>query len=154
MSDWDILRKTYKLKGNLGAGTYGTVALVKHRETKKVYAAKHLKNFIDSKYRSKMVLRELELMIQLSNMKNNIFTTKIHDVILAGDNHKFTSLFIVMDYVEQDLSSMIQDQTIEFERDHAITILYNILCGVKFLNTANIIHRDLNPRNILVSNDC
>ena len=154
MSDWDNLRKTYKIKGNLGAGTYGTVALVKHRETKRVYAAKHLKNFMNSKYRSKMALRELQLMIQLSNMKNNIFTTKIHDVVLAGDNDNFTSLFIVMDYVEQDLGSMIQDKKILFETEHALTILYNILCGLKFLNTADVIHRDLKPQNILVSTDC
>ena len=47
-------------------------------------------------------------------MKNNIYITKIHDVVLAGDNDKFTSLFIVMDYVEQDLCSMIQDKDIDF----------------------------------------
>ena len=101
-----------------------------------------------------MALRELQLMIQLSNIKNNIFTTKIHDVVLAGDNDNFTSLFIVMDYVEQDLGSMIQDKNILFETEHALTILYNILCGLKFLNTADVIHRDLKPQNILVSTDC
>jgi serine/threonine protein kinase len=154
MSDWDILRKTYKIKGTLGAGTYGTVALVTHRETKKEYAAKHLKNFMDSKYRSKMALRELQLMIQLSNMKNNIFITKIHDVVLAGDNDKFTSLFIVMDYVKQDLCSMIQDKDLDFKGEHALIILYNILCGLKFLNSADVIHRDLKPQNILVTTDC
>ena len=145
MSDWDILRKTYKIKNSIGAGTYGTVCLVKHRQTKKVYAAKLLKNFIESKYRSKMALRELQLMIQLSKMKNNIFTTKVHDVVLAGDKDDFTSLFIVMDYVEQDLCSMIKDKDLNFEIDHALIVLYNILCGLKFLNSADVIHRDLKP---------
>jgi serine/threonine protein kinase len=87
-------------------------------------------------------------------MKNNIYITKIHDVVLAGDNDKFTSLFIVMDYVEQDLCSMIQDKDIDFEREHALVILYNILCGLKFLNSADVIHRDLKPQNILVTNTC
>jgi serine/threonine protein kinase len=145
MSDWDILRKTYKIKQSLGAGTYGTVAMVKHRQTKKIYAAKYLKNFMDSKYRSKMAVRELQLMIQLSNLKNNGFSTKIYDIVLAGDKENFDSLFIVMDYVEQDLCSMIEDENILFELDHALTILYNMLCGLKFLNSAGVIHRDLKP---------
>lgn len=108
-SDWDILRKTYKIKGKLGAGTYGTVIHAKHRETKKVYAIKYLNNFMDTNIRAKMVVRELEIMMQLGRIKSNIFTTKIHDVIIAGEPDTFTSLFIVMDYVEQDLSSMIRD---------------------------------------------
>ena len=145
MSDWDILRKTYKIKQSLGAGTYGTVAMVKHRQTKKIYAAKYLKNFMDSKYRSKMAVRELQLMIQLSNLKNNGFSTKIYDIVLAGDKENFDSLFIVMDYVEQDLCSMIEDENILFELDHALTILYNMLCGLNFLNSAGVIHRDLKP---------
>ena len=31
MSEWDILRKTYKIKDRIGAGSYGTVVMVKHR---------------------------------------------------------------------------------------------------------------------------
>lgn len=47
-----------------------------------------------------MVVREIDIMMQLGRIKNNIFTTKIHDVVIAGDPETFTSLFIVMDYVE------------------------------------------------------
>ena len=46
MSDWSILRETYKIKSTLGAGTYGTVALVKHRKTGEMFAAKQLKNYM------------------------------------------------------------------------------------------------------------
>ena len=80
-----------------------------------------------------MVVRELQLMIQLSKMKANIFTTKIHDIVLGGDKETFESLFIIMDYVDKDLHKMMQDQTVQFDFEHALIILYNALCGLSFL---------------------
>ena len=34
MNDWEYVQKDYKLKENLGSGSYGTVYKVKHRKTK------------------------------------------------------------------------------------------------------------------------
>ena len=42
----------------------------------------------------------------------------------------------------------------EIDECHIITILYNTLCALNFIHTANIIHRDLTPCNLLVNKDC
>ena len=33
-------------------------------------------------------------------------------------------------------------------------IIYNILCGVKYMHSAKVIHRDIKPANILINEDC
>lgn len=37
---------------------------------------------------------------------------------------------------------------------HILTLMYNMLCGLKFMHQFNIMHRDLKPANILVGLDC
>ena len=93
-------------------------------------------------------------------MKTNIFTTKLHDVILAENSRenkkkKFKALFLVMDFDEQDLRKMFNNvEAQQFTQDHVLIIMYNILCSLKYLKSANIVHRDIKPENILINHNC
>lgn len=61
------------------------------------------------------------------------------------------NIFIVMEYIESDLFELVSSKEIEeFEEQHLITLLYNIMSALKRLHKANILHRDLKPANILV----
>jgi len=107
------------------------------------------------------VFREITLLRQLSQMKNNVFTTKLYDIIVPADTQEEFdqlaqgSLFLVIDYVDHDLKYVFgSDRSFSFTEEHVITILYNLLCALNFLHTANIVHRDIKPANILIDSEC
>lgn len=83
-------------------------------------------------------------------MKNNCFTTKLIDVIEYRKNDvpdaDLEGVFLVMDYIENDIKSMldlIQPENFTFE--HIKILTYNILCGLNFMHSANLMHRDIKP---------
>lgn len=80
-------------------------------------------------------------------MKNNFFTTKLLDVIVPVSEEKhlatFDSLFMIMDYVPLDLHKLFNNKNVSFSDEHVATILYNLLCGLNFIHSAGILHRDL-----------
>jgi len=59
-----------------------------------------------------------------------------------------------MEYISHDLADLIGDTSFSMKENQAKVIVYNILLSVKFLHTANVVHRDLKPGNILISSDC
>lgn len=156
---WDHVRDDYILEGELGQGAYATVVKAKCKLTGRQVAIKLIHNIFLSKHSMKNTLRELQLMHELTKMDGNSFTTKMLDVILPVRNEQdlnsFKSIFIVMNCVKRDLDSLLQKiKPNNFSEKHSLKIVYNILCCMNFLQTANVIHRDIKPNNILIKDDC
>lgn len=60
-----------------------------------------------------------------------------------------------MNYMPQDLRQALESTpACDFTEEHIIIILYNLLCGLKYLHKGNIIHRDIKPANILIDENC
>lgn len=87
-------------------------------------------------------------------MKSNIYTTHLHDLILAGSEDSFESVFLIMELQSGDLKSLMDTKNLIFEEEHALIVLYNTLCAINFLHSAKVIHRDIKPSNILVNSNC
>ena len=78
---------------------------------------------------------------------------KLYDILEPKDPAKFNTLYLVFEAVQSDLRKLYRSQLYLTER-HIKTIMYHLLCGIKFLHSANIIHRDIKPANLLIEQDC
>jgi hypothetical protein len=56
---------------------------------------------------AKLVAREIYIMRKLTEQAQNIFTIKLHDIVLEGEPETFKSIFLVMDYGQKDLRSLL-----------------------------------------------
>ena len=120
-----------------------------------------MKNTFYDTYTSKKLISELYILRKLSAIKENVFVTKIYDIIvpqaLEKDNTAIDSLFVVMEYVDFDLRKMLiklEEQPDEFTEEHICIILYNMLCCLNFIHSAGLMHRDIKTDNILVNGSC
>ena len=68
---------------------------------------------------------------------------------------KLTHLFIVMELGEQDLKGLLESATSKMlSEEHVIIILYNLLCAMNHIHSANIMHRDIKSSNLLIDDKC
>ena len=90
-------------------------------------------------------------------MPENVYTVKLIDIIInpkaLEDPTRLKRVFLVMDYIDFDLRVLLEQQN-QSSEEHVITILYNILCALNFIHSANLMHRDVKPENILLNEDC
>lgn len=101
----------YKLQKLLGQGSFGTVYRAKNRQTGKKVAIKLITDISLSVYSMRKLVREVIILRKLSEMEENIFSTKLLDVIIpcvSGDDlQNFDSIFLVMDYCTTDLRAVL-----------------------------------------------
>lgn len=62
-------------------------------------------------------------------------------------------IFPCPELMECDLAAIIRSGQ-PLTDAHFQSFIYQILCGLKYIHSANVLHRDLKPGNLLVNADC
>lgn len=109
---WQNITDDYELLEVLGAGTFGQVAKAKSLRTGEIVAIKLLTDMCKDSYQAKKLVSEIHILRKLSAVPNNVFTTRLHDLVLPGKESPWDSdqplefVFLVLDYMPFDLNGL------------------------------------------------
>ena len=105
----------------------------------------------------KYVLRELRIMRRLQH--ENIIT--VYEILgsngysiekgggVANNSNEISCVYIVQELLHTDLHSL--NKTGQLTVDHVKLFMYQLLRGLKYIHSANVLHRDLKPMNLLIN---
>ncbi|XP_076815483.1 uncharacterized protein LOC143461600 isoform X2 [Clavelina lepadiformis] len=125
-------------------GTYGVVYRAKDKKTDEVVALKRLKMEKEKEGFPITSLREVCTLLKAHHP--NI--VRVQEIVVGSNVDK---IYIVMDYVEHDLKSLMETMKQPFLIGEVKTLLIQLLRGVHHLHDNWILHRDLKTSNLLLS---
>uniref|UniRef100_H2ZSK2 Cyclin-dependent kinase-like 2 n=1 Tax=Latimeria chalumnae TaxID=7897 RepID=H2ZSK2_LATCH len=132
----------YENLGLVGEGSYGMVIKCRNKETGRVVAIKKFLESDDDKMVKKIAMREIKLLKQLrhQNLVNLLEVCK-----------KKKRWYLVFEFVDRTVLDDLEQFPNGLDYNKVRKYLFQILRGIAFCHTHNIIHRDIKPENILVS---
>lgn len=144
-----VIKDRYVNLKIIGKGAYGVVYSAYDRELEKEVAIKKIVKAFTHRTLAKRLLREITILKKI-NHENVI---QLLDIQRPDNVTNFEEIYLVTDIMDTDLHNIIASNQ-PLTDDHIQYFLYQILCGLKYIHSAEALHRDIKPANILINSDC
>ena len=148
VKEWGPILDRYDPIKILGSGSYGKVVEAIDKITKKKVAIKKINELFVDLIDTKRVLREITL---LRFMKNP-FIVELLDIVYDNNNENFDCIYLIFECLPSDLKKLIKSSNY-LTLDDVRKYVYHILCGLKYIHSCAVLHRDLKPGNILLDHN-
>ncbi|XP_015783365.1 cyclin-dependent kinase 2 [Tetranychus urticae] len=125
----------------IGEGSYGVVYKARHRISGDLVALKRIPLDIESEGVPSTAIREIALLREL----NHPNVVRLLDVI-----HSDKNLYLVFEYLNQDLKKLLDESETGLEKSLVKSYLWQLLQGIAHCHTQRVLHRDLKPQNLLI----
>ena len=149
----DFLGPNFTNMKLVGTGGSGAVYSAIDAETEQRVAVKRL--LLGDQMNCRAALREVKVLKKMDH-ENILKLTKVVDSeglpFQDGSLENFkeaTELFLVEELLDSDLHHILESNG-KLREDYVKLFLYQLLRGLKYIHSANIVHRDVKPSNILV----
>ncbi|NXM67361.1 CDKL2 protein, partial [Serilophus lunatus] len=132
----------YQVLGLVGEGSYGVVTKCRNRENGQIVAVKKFLESEEDEAVRKIAGREVKLLKQLrhENLVNLLEVCK-----------RKKRWYLVFEFVDHTVLDDLDASPKGLDYERARKYLFQIMRGIAFCHSHNIIHRDIKPENILVS---
>ncbi|KAK1558371.1 hypothetical protein Q3G72_001626 [Acer saccharum] len=138
---FEVSRKYVPPIRPVGRGAYGIVCAAVNSETREEVAIKKIGNAFDNRIDAKRTLREIKLLRHMDH--ENVVALK--DIIRPPMKENFNDVYIVYELMDTDLHQIIRSHQ-DLTDDHCRYFLYQLLRGLRYVHSANVLHRDLKPK--------
>ncbi|EGW32651.1 mitogen-activated protein kinase [Spathaspora passalidarum NRRL Y-27907] len=146
-----LVDSRYEIIKVLGKGSYGVVCLAIDAKSlnsghEHKIAIKKVTKIFNKDILLIRAIRELKFMKFFRGHKN-ISTLIDLDVVYVKP---YDGLYCFQELADLDLARVLYSN-VQFSEFHIQNFMYQIMCGIKYIHSADVIHRDLKPGNILVT---
>ena len=124
----------------IGRGTFGIVCSAFDSCSMTRVAIKKISPSEQNQYQH--ALREIKILTRFRH-KN------ILNILQPANLAEMTDVYIIQTLMETDLRMLLHTKWLS--SDHVCYILYQVLCGLKYIHSTNVLHRDLTPTNLLLN---
>mmetsp|Transcript_7719 Transcript_7719/g.34976 ORF Transcript_7719/g.34976 Transcript_7719/m.34976 type:complete len:171 (-) Transcript_7719:2105-2617(-) len=125
---------------------YGVVWKSVDKKTRDVVALKKIFDAFQNATDAQRTFREIMFLQEVNNHENIIRLLNV----LKAENDR--DIYLIFEYMETDLHAVIRANILE--DIHKQFIMYQLFKALKYMHSAELLHRDVKPSNLLLNSEC